>query len=509
MKAKQLLLLFVIAMALCSCKKDHYDTSQVHGAQLEGEFLLPIINASYTIEDMLKRFQIDSVIVFEEGGGMYFEYDYTQADVLKGSDFMKFKNFVFEEKYSIENPYPFVIPQPVDTTVRLDYSVNLESEYVTVQSGKIRSGVLSFSVGSNVANIRSMIIRSDDLKQADGSPLEIITGPVSDSVVIDLAGLYFEAEETHVLNFSHELRVSIENTTVSEFIFDVHLASTEICVQEMSGWANIVRVRNRLDTVFAVFEDNVFGSLEVKGAEVSMSGRNGFGMDAGLQVDTAMFVYDFWETYDIFEPLPVEAVLPVSPAAYAEVLHRKLNAKVNLNSIGLCFASDVIFNPQGLQDLIQLSDSSTIDMIVNVDVPLKFCVDDVWYMDTLDFELSEVEIPEIIKEVTLEMTFHSTLPLNLNGKFYLYDSEHDVVTDTLIGDSNLISASFDGKPTTTNVSFTITEDRVENLFHSDRIFMMYEVDTDARDVALNANQKLEAIVKAKVKYDGVIETNNE
>ena len=62
MKAKRLLLLFVIAMALCSCKKDHYDTSQVHGAQLEGEFLLPIINASYTIEDLLKRFQVDSVI---------------------------------------------------------------------------------------------------------------------------------------------------------------------------------------------------------------------------------------------------------------------------------------------------------------------------------------------------------------------------------------------------------------------------------------------------------------
>ena len=111
----------------------------------------------------------------------------------------------------------------------------------------------------------------------------------------------------------------------------------------------------------------------------------------------------------------------------------------------------------------------------------------------------------MIESITLEMTFNSTLPLNLGGRFYMYDSESDKITDTLVANDEIIRASFDGQPTTTEVSIEITENRIEKVLHSDRIIMLYELDTDAHDVVLNANQKLELYVKTKVKYDGVAE----
>ena len=509
MKAKRLLLFLLMATVLCSCKKDHYNTSNIHGVQMDGALQLPLITASYTVGDLFKSFKIDSIITFEEDGGLHFEYEYQQDDVLKGSDFMKFNSFTFDEHYSIENPYPFAIPQPIDTFVKLEYSADLESDYITVESGKIRSGILIFNVVTNVANIRWMIIRSNDIRQADGSPLEYYTNNASGPIEINLAGWNFDAADTHVLSFTHDLAITVNNTTVSEFTFDIHLGATEIEIQEMSGYVDRFELRNSMDTVFSMFDENIFGSLELKGAEVSLFERNSFGMSARLKVDTAWFTSEGLGNYSIFDPMPIEAELVVSPAEYVEVLNQKLNAKVNSNALGMYISSDVIFNPYGLDDLVYISDTSTIDLAVNVDVPLSFCADDVKYIDTLEMNVSGVDMPDMIEEIVLEMTFKSTLPLNLSCDFYMYNSETGMITDTLVGESKFIAASFDGQPTTTTVSINVTEDRVEHFLNSDHIVMAYDLDTDARDVTLNANQKLELFVQSKIKYNGIVETKND
>jgi len=114
-------------------------------------------------------------------------------------------------------------------------------------------------------------------------------------------------------------------------------------------------------------------------------------------------------------------------------------------------------------------------------------------------------MPDMIEQLTLELTFNSTMPLNLGGQFFMYDSSVDQITDTLLVDNQMIAASFDGTPRTTTISVDITEDRVENVMHSDRIIMLFSLDTEARDVVINANQKLDLFARASVKYKGNVE----
>jgi len=505
MKTKRLLLLLLGAMLFCSCSKNHYDTSEIHGVQIEGGWQLPVLNASYSIGDLFTRFQMDSVILFDEDGGMRFEYNYVQDDVLKGSDFMKFKGFVFDEHYAIPNPYPFVLPQPIDTVIKFDYSVNLESDHITVRSGKLRSGLLSFGVETNVAHINSMVIRSNEIRREDGSPLEISTAVTSSPIEIDLAGLHFESEETHVLNFSHEIRVSVDNASVSEFAFDIHLAATDIDIEEMTGYVERFELRSSMDTAFSLFNENVTGSLALKGAKASLLERNSFGMAAKLIVDTAWILSEGLGHYSFFDPMPIEAYLYDSPSSYTEALSQSLNATVNSNSIGMYLSSNTIFNPNGMNSLVSLSDTSSIDLALNVDIPFSFRINDVQYRDTVDMKISGVDMPEMIEELTVEMTFNSTLPLNLNGKFYLYDSQQGVILDELVTEGELIAASFDGRPVTTNVNVSVTEERLQKALQADGLIMIYEVDTDAHDVSLNTAQRLEAYVKAKVTYNGNVE----
>ena len=46
---KLFVFLFFLAMLFSACKKDHYELSNVHGVNAEGEMLLPIGSASFTV----------------------------------------------------------------------------------------------------------------------------------------------------------------------------------------------------------------------------------------------------------------------------------------------------------------------------------------------------------------------------------------------------------------------------------------------------------------------------
>ena len=130
------------------------------------------------------------------------------------------------------------------------------------------------------------------------------------------------------------------------------------------------------------------------------------------------------------------------------------------------------------------------------------------YMDTVNMKLDKLEMPDMIEELTLQITFNSTLPLDLHGKFMLYDTETGCVTDILLDDATLIAASYDGQTSTSTAEFVITEDRVEKALRSDRIILCFDLDTDGHDVSLNANQGLDFYAKAKVKYNGTVEPDN-
>ena len=73
MRIHKITLLFgVLACLLASCNKAHYDMSQVHGFNAEGEALLPIAHKSLSMMEMMERFQLDSVISCADDGSMSF-----------------------------------------------------------------------------------------------------------------------------------------------------------------------------------------------------------------------------------------------------------------------------------------------------------------------------------------------------------------------------------------------------------------------------------------------------
>ena len=505
MRVNRLFIVLCLSVVLLSsCKKSHYDVSNVHGIDVEGEMLLPIANKSFTMMDMVERFQIDSLITCSESGELSYNYYFEDNDAVDGNKLLRFKDLNLTAHYAFINPYVTEPPTITDTMLRFAETIVFESEHISVFEALMKSGSLEFRMESNVGNLQRVVLRSPNISDGQGNDFVLDAQVQNNTFGFDLTNLHYLSDTANALTFDFELYCYYYPTNDPELYADIKIVGRDVAMRSMRGFVEAYGDRNSIDTLFSLFPDNVEGFLEVEGVSLRLSERNSFPMDARLVVDTALVMGEGVEPFSILEPLPLEVDLPTQKV-FSEVFDRTLHGKINAWGGMVYASSDFIVNPSGLNDMFTVYDTCNIDVRVDVDIPFDFKVDEVRYLDTVNMELSEFSLPDIIECLTLDLTFISTMPLNLNGRFFMYNSENEEITDVLLPDSQLIQASFDGQPTTTTVSIDITEERIEKVLGSDRIIMAYELDTDARNVKLNANQKLTLFVKAKVKYDGVVE----
>ena len=500
------LFLAVLVCLLASCKKSHYDVTNVHGVNAQGEVLLPIGSQTFSMMDLMERFQIDSIITCAGDGSLSFDYLYEGFGVLSGEEILRFKDLLYEEHYSIDNPNVETPPYQ-DTVLGLQRTIVFQADHIEVLEAELKSGYLDFTVTSNVGVLRRVTLSTSDILDAEGNEFMMDFYPHSGHFGFDLEGLHYHTAVANSLTIDYELYCTYVPTTDPHLYVDFKIEGSDVAFSEMTGYLEPYDSRNRLDTTFSLFPHNLSGVLDVRDVMMRVSERNTFGVDARLVVDTAQIICEGITPYSLFDPMPLVVELPAQNA-FGEVFSQPLNGEITPNGGGISASSLFIVNTSGMEDLITVYDTCNLDVRVDVSLPFSFIVNDVQYLDTVNLDLAEIELPDLIEQLTLELTFSSTLPVDLIGRFYMYDSENEIITDTLVGDGKLIEASYDGQPTHTTLSLDITEERIERVLHSDRIIMRYVLDTDAHDVKLNANQRLTLFVKAKAKYDTVVEFDN-
>jgi hypothetical protein len=489
---------------LPSCKKEHYNVGNVSGVNAEGELLLPIASSSLTMMDMMTRFKMDSIIDCSESGDLSYNIHFEDNDVVNAHGLLRFNDMSHHQHFAFPNPFVAVQPPFADTMIAFEKTFVFESDRVSVLEAVMKMGRFDFQIESNLGNLRRVVLRSPDIKDAMGNDFVLDTEMHGYSFGFDLEGLRYLTDEANSLTFSYELYFRFAPTTEPELFVDVIIQGRDITMHSMRGFLAAYSSRNLIDTVFSLFPGNLTGVMGMEGLRLRISERNTFPLVARLAVDTALVSGEGIEPYSIFDPMPLVVELP-SQTVFTEVLDQSLNGKLNSSGGNVYISSEYVVNPMGMAEMVTVVDTCSVDLKIDLNIPFAFEVDDVRYVDTIEMNLSELEMPDLIEKITLELTFNSTLPLNLNGQFYMYDSESGTVTDALLSDTRLIQASFDDQPTTTTVSIDIAEEKIENMLHSDRIIMAYGIDTEAHNVTLNANQKLELFAKARVKYNGIIE----
>ena len=502
---KILLAVTAFALLFASCKKlQHYDVRYVHGINAEGELLLPVTSQTFTVMDMMERFEVADQVNWSPEGNMWFSFSYDRVTAISGEELLKFNDFAFEGHYTYENAYTHTPPPFTDTLVSFEHQITFESDDVHVLRAQMKSGYLHFTVESNAGNVQHVVLRSANIKDAAGRDFELDVPVNNNTFGFDLSGLLLVTDEPNTLTLSFEMLVHVQGTLDPELYVDVEATGEDLAFREMYGYMGVYTSRNRVDSVFTLFPDNLAGMLGVEGVRISVKERNTFAMAAKLIVDTALLYNEGMAPVSVIDALPLVVDMPPQ-LQFGEVYNQRVNGEVNVAGGRAFSTSTFIVNPEGFSELVTVVDTCRIDTRVDVEIPFSFLVDDITYLDTIDMELSSLELPDMIEELTLEMTFVSTLPLNLKASFYSYDSANDRVTDTLLLDAVVMKASHDGRPTTTNVSLVVNEDRLDGVLQSDRIIMAYLLDSDGQNVELKTHQKVDMFLKIKAVYNADVE----
>ena len=499
---KIVLFLACFAFMLTSCSK-RYDFSDLDSADVNGEIVLSLASASYTIPDLLKQFNVDTLFSFEENGNMHFFYNYDLEDVIDGKNILYFKDIDVDESFSIPNPFPFVLPEPIDTTLVFTQTVTLSSEYISVYVADIRSGRFDFEISSNIFGIEKIIIRSSEIKDANGNDMCLVYNPLSGQNGFDLAGLRYETGTENTINLTYEVSFTAHDFTEPELEFGTILHISDFRIREMRGRVIGYSARKSLDTTFKLFSNKFEGVAGICDARVKLEERNGFEMAARLRIDTAMISGEGVPPYTVFEQMPVVVDVPKSPQ-FNEVFNEKVRGSINMVSNYAYGSGLFALNPDGVTEIVSVSDTSTIDVKVDIDIPCSFNVERLWCADTVEMNFANASLPEVIEEIVLGFDFLTDLPFNMSVSAYVYDSVNNIVLDSLVSDKKL-QGSFDGSQVESEFFVQAVDDRVDNILKSSHIILLFDLDTDSHDVMLNMKQNLSFGIKAAVKYEGNVE----
>jgi hypothetical protein len=100
---------------MVSCKKDHYNVGNVHGVNAEGEMLLPVGSASFSVAELMQQFSIDDIITYMEDGTLTYSTHFEDFGVVNGENLLRFKDLEFNERFSLEALPSIVLPYAIDT----------------------------------------------------------------------------------------------------------------------------------------------------------------------------------------------------------------------------------------------------------------------------------------------------------------------------------------------------------------------------------------------------------
>lgn len=490
--------LAMLLLLMPSCNKNRFDYNHLDTIEGSGQWKFPIGSIHKTLGDVMGQLNDNQLISYDENGNLQVAYHFGMDNIINGASFMSLPTMTYDAHFETVNPCPYQLPYPIDTSARFEQEIKLNPDGVRLEMAKIKTGIIEFHLVSNLGNFQDIILRSDNLKYADGSSWEEKLN-ISGDDSIDLSGVTLEVGEDSTLNFSYEVHYQMYNVLDSLLVMDAKVELADLKLRQLSGYIDTYENSFSFDTAFSLPLDKVSGHLKLVDAMLQIQTKNTFDLYANLQLDEAQIYGGGIAPSMIFGEYPV--VVQVKPSEdYTFALNETFTLDFDTRYDAIRLGGKMVFNPAGAEQLVSIFDTSTMGIAFDAKIPMKLNVPGVNYLDTMDFHITDIETPEQIKEVLLNLAVNSELPFDLQAQLFTFDSKAGKITDSLMTNTASIAGSFDGKPAKSVAEISVTQNRLQNLMKADKLIMRFGLDTDNHDVLLNLDNGLDVTLKADLFY---------
>ena len=476
-----LLLLMVIYSS--SCKKN-----EVKKVAVDTQFAIALFSDTVSLRHIMNdmdsttqnwlRVRNDSIFVF---------YVDTIKDVLKASDLLDdIADVTFSTTTNFTMP-PLDPTNSHDTIINVDKFMTVPFHYdgYNIREVLLRAGLMSvdFTVSPQIEHLKRLEIYSDQLISPEGAPLTIVIDYYDKGrESVNLAG-YSIIPEADTVSFSARTTLHIENGVYSggDYTCELNGGLTGVKFKTVYG-----TIDQPLDSIFNDQTEIDFGINGLSGSavlpipDIKIAYCNTFGFGAIGDISKLDFVNP--TTGLVTNLLACDMVeLEVNPTE-GEWHNTKLTGFTeNIDALAgytrLDFYGEVRMNLN--DDGFSISDTSTVHIAADVEMPFSFKLTDLCYTDTIAINLSDAsqtgdEIDDYIDQIDFFIDYNSKIKLDVDMQAIFM--KNNTVIDSLF--TNVQSLDYSPTDEIRTITMNVNGRKLQNVLRSNNMVLRLGASTD-------------------------------
>lgn len=488
-----------------------FDFSRLNGVECEGDWGFPLLNAKYTVEDILTMVDNPEYLHFGEDGSLEITYEYEIDSVISAS---KYLDSYFHDQIAVSGTSSFpssVLPAPSGGTqvlFRDTMHAVFPANHVYIVDAIIKSGIVSVKVDYNLPREVHLVAYSPQLLNASGQifRIEEYTSGGHFEKNYDLSGYQLVVPGNNAVDIYLDISCSSSGGALpSELTFSYEASFSQVRFSEIQGnfAAITLPVDEEWDFNLSFLKEYITGSITLLNPNLTCEILNTFPVNGKVKVDEAMFSGNGVSSSLISGPTNYIDV-PASTPQFTPIqlpLAPSILISPDFNHFHL--RGTAIINPNGLSSPVMvLREDQLISLRFKVVLPMKMSVNNVTFRDTLDFGGLEIPDEPAFSNLLIRLGITNGIPLNFNLQAYFYDSATGTVKDSLFVEPRTILSAQDGHPRTSELFATKENlNEVQRMLSCDHIILKAGIFTDGGAVTINGDQFLAVMLSGRFNMD--------
>lgn len=479
-------LMVLVAMTMVfavSCKK-----KDVKKIEVDNQFAVALFADNITLKEILNDMDSTTNSWLRVRNDSIFAYYADSVNgVLKASDILgdiEDTDFTTTTDFTLHAIYG---GQEKDTTMFSEKFTSIPFEYdgFEIEEVILRSGQFTFNIEitPEISMLKQVVIFSEQLvSPINDEPLMItIDYNKKGNTVVDLSGYKIRPDEEKSVSFSSYITFHYDPSIGFEGgTFTCKLVGGVTNTKFKTVYAIVTKA---LDSVYNDYAAIDFGVKGLSGdatlpvPRIFMTYKNTFGLHAGCNITKMQLVNGGTGfTTDLLASGHVNVDVYPTNGEYRNYTIEGFTDEID----ALAGYTRLDFNGAITMALpgehISLSDTSTVDVIADVEMPISVKINELCYMDTVDIKLGdEIDIQNYLDEIEFTIDYDNQIPINvmMQGLFL----RHGHVIDSLFEDGGALLYNQPSQ----SIKCVVTDRKLDNVMKANKMILRLTLTTKFDD----------------------------
>lgn len=524
MRQKSHYLFHVVALLMLAsfigCNNNAFDFSQLDEIDSNGDWGFPLLNAEYTIGDILELSDDVGFISQGSDGTVELRYEYTFDSIISASEYL---DSYFNQDIAIEGSKTFssVELPPIQGNVQLLYCDTLIAQFpadeILLESAILNTGQIELQIDYNIMQPTQIIVTCPQLTSASGEPFHVEAQSSGGSYVttINLDGYTLTVPSNNEIEIFMEVSCDANMTMIpNELSFGYRAAFKQVLFKEIRGKfvAVDLPVDKEWDFDTQFLRDHISGNMTLLNPQVTCEVMNSFPVRGTLVFEQAE-LSGGGNMASLLAYSPATVEVPASTSQFVPVglpIANTLLLSPDYSHFKL--RGNAVINPDGFSTpTLVFRDNQYISLRVSVVLPLEVDMDDIHFCDTIPFGGLSLPSESAFSNILLRLGITNGLPLNFQLQAYFYDSQTGTVKDSLFTDEQYVLSAQNGIPRQSELFAAKNNfEEVQQMFSCDNIILKARLFTDGTPVSINVAQAIRFRLSARMNVDmnGLVNLGN-